>query len=106
MLRVEFNHDGDHALIVRLSGRLVGAYAEGARIALAQSELPPSIVVDLCDVCFVDLFGEQVLLWLGQLGAGFIADNVYTRGVCENLHLRILEKPHEFVSGTDTKVLP
>lgn len=106
MLRVDFNHDGNHALIVRLSGRLVGAYAEGARIALSQSELPPSIVVDLCEMTFVDLFGEQVLLWLGQLGARFIAGNVYTRGVCEHLHLRIVEKPQGFVSETETKVLP
>lgn len=106
MLRVELNHDGDHALIVQLSGRLVGAYAEGARIALSESELPPSIVVDLCEVSFVDLFGEQVLLWLGQRGARFIVDNVYTRGVCEHLHLRILEKPQGCVSGTDKKVVP
>lgn len=105
MLRVEFNR-GDHGLIVQLSGRLVGAYAEGARIALSQSELPPSIVVDLCEMSFVDSFGEQVLLWLARRGARFIADNVYTRGVCEHLQLRISEKPHGFVPGADTKVLP
>ena len=47
MLRVEFNDDGNGALRVRLFGRMVGAYAEDARNALAHRQLPPSILVDL-----------------------------------------------------------
>ena len=106
MLCVEFNDDGNGALRVRLSGRMVGLYAEDARKALANRKLPPSILVDLSQLTFVDLFGEQVLVWLGRLGAGFVADNVYARSVCERLQLRISEKPAGIDSGRDTSVLP
>ncbi len=95
MLRVEFNHDGNGSLTVRLQGRLVGLYAEDARVTLARHRIPPSIVVDVSEVSFVDAFGEQVLLWLNRLGAKFVADNVYTRGVCERLELKVLEKSVE-----------
>jgi hypothetical protein len=106
MLRVEFNDDGNGALRVRLFGRMVGAYAEDARNALAHRQLPPSILVDLSQLTFIDLFGEQVLVWLGRLGAGFVADNVYARSVCDRLQLRISEKPVGIDSATDTSVVP
>lgn len=106
MLRVEFNHDGDAALVVRLFGRMVGPYAEDARIAVARLQRPPSIVVDLSEVSFIDSLGEQVLLWLGRLGATFVANNVYTRWICERLQLRIAEKRSGVTSGADTKVGP
>jgi hypothetical protein len=44
--------------------------------------------------------------WLGQLGARFVVDNVYTRSVCERLQLRISEKRADLASGTDTDLLP
>ena len=106
MLRVEFNDDGDGALRVRLFGRMVGPYAEDARKALANRQLPASIVVDLSEVTFVDLFGEQVLLWLGRLGAKFVANHVYMRSVCENLQLHISKKPPGVDSEADTSVVP
>lgn len=106
MLCVEFNDDGNGALRVRLFGRMVGLYAEDARKALANRQLPASIVVDLSEVTFVDLFGEQVLLWLGRLGATFVANNVYMRSVCADLQLHISKKPTGFDSETDTTVLP
>ena len=106
MLRVEFNHNGEGSLVVRLFGRVVGLYAEDARIAVARLQLPPSIVVDLSEVSFIDSLGEQVLLWLGRLGATFVANDVYTRWVCERLQLRIAEKRSGVTSGTDTKALP
>ena len=65
MLRVEFNHDENGRLTVRLQGRLVGPYAEDARIALERYVARPYIVVDLSEVTFVDSLGEQVLVWLG-----------------------------------------
>ena len=105
MLRVEFSDNGNGALIVRLCGRMVGPYAEDARSALAHRRLPPSIIVDLSDVAFVDSFGEQVLLWLGRLGATFVADNVYARSVCEDLQLQVSEKPGAVEPGTDASVL-
>jgi hypothetical protein len=106
MLRVEFSHDGNGAQIVRLFGRMVGPYAEDARNALAHRQLPPPILVDLSQLTFVDLFGEQVLVWLGRLDARFIAENVYARSVCDRLQLRISDKPAEIDSGRDTSVLP
>jgi|SRR5215469_9705852 len=106
MLRVEFSYDGDGALTVRLFGRMVGTYAEDARNALAQRHLPPSITVDLSQLTFVDPFGEQVLLWLARLGARFVANNVYTRSICDCLQLRVSEKPAGIDSGRDTSVLP
>jgi hypothetical protein len=106
MLRVEFRHDGNGALIVRLSGRMVGPYAEDARTALAQRQLPPSIVVDLSEVAFIDSFGEQVLLWLNRFGATFVADNVYVHSICEHLQLRISGKSASVEPGTNTSVLP
>lgn len=106
MLCVEFNDDGNGALRVRLFGRMVGLYAEDARRALANRQLPASIVVDLSEVTFVDLVGEQVLLWLGRLGARFVANNVYMRSVCEDLQLHISKKPTGVDSETDTSLLP
>jgi hypothetical protein len=51
----------------------------------------PNMVVDLSEVTFVDRAGEEVLCWLGQLGAKFIADNAYGLHVCERLRLSIAE---------------
>lgn len=106
MLRVEFNDDGTGGLMVRLFGRMVGPYAEDARKALAGRRLPASLVVDLSEVTFVDHFGEQVLLWLGRLGARFVANSVYVRSVCECLQLHISKESTGVGSGTDTSVLP
>ena len=105
MLRVEFNHDENGTLIVRLQGRLVGPYAEDARIALERNLTRPSILVDLSEVTFVDSFGEQILVWLGRLGASFVAGNLYAFDVCERLQLRFSANRNGFGAGTDTEVL-
>jgi anti-anti-sigma regulatory factor len=105
MLRVEFDHDGNGTLTVRLQGRLVGLYAEDARVTLARYPFPTATVVDLTEVTFVDPFGERVLLWLGQLGAKFVAVNVYARSLCERLQLQVSEHHAGSVSVTDTQVL-
>ncbi len=105
MLRVEFNHDGNGTLTVRLQGRLVGAYAEDARVTLARYHFPASILVDLSEVTFADAFGEKVLLWLGRLGAKFVAVNVYTRAICERLQLEISDERSGSGPGTDAQVL-
>jgi len=106
MLRVEFSDDGNGVLTVQLFGRMVGPYAEDAREALAQRQLPASLVVDLSEVTFVDLFGEQILLWLGRLGARFVANSVYTRSICDCLQLRMAENPAVIDSGRNASVLP
>ena len=93
MLRVEFDHGKNGTATVRLQGRLVGAYADDARTTMARCPVPRSIAVDLSEVTYVDLLGEQVLLWLGRLGARFVGVNVYTRSICERLQLQISEQP-------------
>jgi len=45
------------------------------------------------------------LLWLGRLGAKFVAVNVYTQSICERLQLQVSEQHAGSVSGTDTQVL-
>ena len=104
MLRVQFDDDGNGTLTVRLEGRLVGLYAEDARVTLARYHVPASILVDLSEVTFVDAFGEKVLLWLGRLGAKVVGVNVYTRSLCERLHLEVSEQRAEPGRGTDTQV--
>jgi anti-anti-sigma regulatory factor len=101
MLRIEFDHSETRSVTVRLQGRLVGAYAEDARVTLARCQVPQFIAVDLSEVTFVDALGEQVLLWLGRLGAKFVAANVYTRSMCERLQLEISEQQ----PGSNTQVL-
>lgn len=92
MLRIEFDHSETRAVTVRLQGRLVGAYAEDARATMLRCPVPHSIAVDLSEVTFVDALGEQVLLWLGRLGAKVVAVNVYTRSLCERLQLEVSEE--------------
>lgn len=106
MLRVEFNHDGNGRLFLRLQGRLTGPYAEDARWSLARYQIPPKLVVDLSEVTFIDAIGEEVLLWLARLGGEFIADNVYTRCVCERLQLHISQKRPGHLSGMKSEVSP
>ncbi|SRR6266542_3910337 len=86
MLRVEM-HDGDGALIVRLYGRLSGEYADDIRNLLARCNPETRLVVDLTEVTFVDSVGEEVLLLFGRLPGEFIAENSYSKDLCERLQL-------------------
>jgi len=104
MLRVEFNHDGNGSLLLRLQGRLVGPYAEDARVTLARYQFPPTVAVDLSEITFIDSLGEELLLWLGRMGSEFVAENVYARSVCERLQLHISQKRLAHVSGTKSQV--
>ncbi len=106
MLRVEFNHDANGTLFVRLQGRLVGPYAEDARITLARYQVPPTIIVDLSEVTFIDPLGEEVLLWLGRMGSEFVTENVYARSVCERLQLHISQKRPAISRAVKSQVCP
>jgi hypothetical protein len=83
ILRVEFSHDANGTVLLRLQGRLVGVYAEDARITMARYQVPQKVVVELTELTFIDSSGEDLLLWLDRIGTEFIADNVYCRAVCE-----------------------
>ena len=87
MLRMEF-YELPECIKMRMEGRLVRDYAEHAR-SLVRHSKPSALVVDLSEVSFVDQVGEEVLLWFKEIGVGFTADSVYSRHVCERLHLPI-----------------
>lgn len=74
-------------LTLKLEGRFAGADAEHTRMLIARSPVDVRLVVDLTDVVFVDAIGENVLLFLGRLGAEFVASTSYTFDVCERLRL-------------------
>ncbi len=86
MLRVEF-HDAVNTLIMRLEGRFVGAFAEDAKALMTHTRPPFRLVVDLSDLTYIDAVGEEILSWMAERGAKFVAESSYARDVCERLHL-------------------
>jgi hypothetical protein len=86
MLRIE-RHDTGGTVTLRLEGRLVGEFAKAARDLVTRCKIPVRLVVNLSEVTFVDLMGEEVLSWLARIGAEFVAENCYPLHICERLHL-------------------
>jgi hypothetical protein len=94
MLRTEFQ-DKDNNLTIRIEGRLVGAFAEDLMERVVRRSLPKNLFVNLSELRFIDDLGDELLLWLGRIGAIFVADNVYSAGVCERLNLPLLSQVSE-----------
>lgn len=88
MLRVEIRDSVD-TLILRLEGRFTGDDAVQTRTLAARCGARGKLLVDLTEVEFIDAAGEEVLCFLGQLGAEFAAPNSYALDVCERLNLRV-----------------
>jgi hypothetical protein len=88
MLRVEIC-DSAETLILRLEGRFTGDDAEHTRTLTPRFAARAKLLVDLTGVEFIDAAGEEVLSFLGQFGAQFVAPNSYVLDVCERLNLRI-----------------
>jgi hypothetical protein len=88
MLRVEIC-DSAETLILRLEGRFTGDDAEHTRTLAARFAARGKALVDLTEVVFIDAAGEEVLSFLGQFGAQFVAPNSYVLDVCERLNLRV-----------------
>ena len=88
MLRVEIC-DSAETLILRLEGRFTGDDAEHTRTLAARFVAPGKLLVDLTEVVFIDAAGEEVLSFLGQFGAQFVAPNSYVLDVCERLNLGV-----------------
>jgi hypothetical protein len=86
MLRVEIC-DSAETLILRLEGRFTGDDAEQTRTMAARCAARGKLLVDLTEVEFIDTAGEEVLSFLGRLGAEFVAPNSYALDVCERLNL-------------------
>lgn len=87
LLRVEFENSLSDTLLVRLEGRLVGNYAHVVRNAVAHREHKGKLVVELSEVIVVDEEGEELLLWLRQTGAEFLAESSHSRFLCDHLQL-------------------
>jgi len=88
MLRVEIC-DSAETLTLRLEGRFTGDDAEHTRTLAARFASRGKLLVDLTEVVFIDAVGEEVLSFLGHLGAQFVAPNSYVLDVCERLNLHV-----------------
>ena len=91
MLRVEVQDVGN-TVTLRVEGRFVGPFARDTRDLVTRTKIPLRLLVNLSEVTFVDLTGEEVLLWLARIGGEFIAENCYPLHVCERLHLPMARK--------------
>lgn len=88
MLRFEIRNSGETWHIM-LEGRLTGDDAEHVQIQITRWPVSVKLIVDLTEVVFIDNVGEQVLSFLGRLGAVFVAPNYYALDVCERLNLSV-----------------
>lgn len=91
MLRMEFD-ETPGGITVRLQGRFVKEFAEHARTLIGNSSEPSRFVVDLSDVTYVDAVGEEVLIWLKEMGIRFSANCPYCLDVCDRLDLPIADQ--------------
>jgi anti-anti-sigma regulatory factor len=93
LLRVEIQ-DSENTLILKLEGRFTGNEAENTRTLVTHCHIPIRFVVDLTEITFIDSLGEEVLSFLGQLGAEFVAETSYSLDACERLRLRVARNGH------------
>ena len=84
MLRFE-RRNSDETWRIILEGRLTGEDAEQLQTQITRCPESVKLIVDLTEVVFNDNAGEQVLSFLGRLGAIFVAPNSYTLAVCERV---------------------
>jgi len=88
MLRAEFDRKSN-GLALKLEGRLVAAWAVQVKSLLSRHFVPNGLSVDMSEVTYVDAVGEQLLLWLRDLQAEFVAESCYARDMCERLQLTV-----------------
>jgi hypothetical protein len=99
MLRIQM-YNFLNTLSLKLEGRFTGNDADNARALLMRYRQGIKlVVVDLNEVTFIDLVGEEVLSFFGRFGAEFAASTSYTLDVCERLHLRLTAE-----TGLDTEM--
>jgi hypothetical protein len=92
MFRIDV-HEADGKTTMRIAGRLGAQFAEEVRRQALRCKNPHRIVVDLSEATFADDSGEEVLSWLGRIGAQFIVEGFYWLDVCERLQLPLLNRP-------------
>jgi len=103
MLRMEFD-ETPSGIVVRMEGRFVKQFAEHARMLIGKSNDPSRFIVNLSEVTYVDAVGEEVLIWLKEVGVRFTAESVYCRYICERLNLPMAEqrfRRRRAIWGTD-----
>ena len=88
MLRVQFNQRNT-GLVLKLEGRLVSAWAVQVKSLVSRRFVRNGLFVDMSEVTYVDSAGEQLLLWLRDLQAKFVAETCYARDICQRLHLAL-----------------
>jgi len=86
MFRAEIQWLADGPTL-KMAGKLVGEWAEEARSLVTTDVVPKGLIVDLTDVSYIDSAGQRLLIWLGSVGAVFVATNVYAAAICERLGL-------------------
>lgn len=108
MLRVT-REESVNAAIYRLEGRLTSEGAEYVRTLATQCHTELRLIIDLTELTFVDVVGENALSLLQRLGAQFIAETSYSRDVCERLDLSLVGDHNLnklFSNGSDEKRSP
>ena len=91
MFRAEIQWLADGPTL-KMAGKLVGEWAEEARSLVTTDVVPKGLIVDLTDVSYIDSAGQRLLIWLGSVGAMFVATNVYAAAICERLGLVAVER--------------
>ncbi len=86
MFRMEFEHTGT-GLTARVQGRLAGHFAEEAKQVIARPSIRGTLTLDITEVTFVDVHGEQALAFWSGMGAKFVAETSYAHDLCERLRL-------------------
>lgn len=104
MLRARFDRRSNGPAL-KLEGRLVAAWAVQVKSLLSRHFIPNGLLVDMSEVIYVDSVGEQLLLWLRDLHAKFVAETCYARDICERLHLTLKGDADRPVPSA-TEVLP
>jgi len=91
MIRAEFIQRNEGRAL-KLEGRLAGAWAVQVKSLLSRHFVSHGFLVDMSEVTYVDPVGEQLLTWLRDLHAKFVAETSYARDVCQKLQLDLQEK--------------
>ncbi len=86
MFRISMEENPKY-LTMRVEGRFVGSFAEEAKQLFVARIMRSRLVVDLSEVTFADSAGEAALKWFSRVGATFVAENSYSRYLCERLQL-------------------
>jgi len=87
MLKITIEREADRATL-RLEGKLAGPWVdelERSWHAIRDHTENQTVIVDLCDVTFVDAEGRKVLTWMCERGAQFRTLGCMTKGIVEEI---------------------